>query len=210
MSRKIKKWTMATVAVSLFVLTGVALNMASCSTEEPAKDDPAKEESATTEPSGEDTSEEQTPDGKPSEEEQPLSEAYIASLMDSGCKKEIFDNYESKAWDNETQTMFSICLEGNVAKCKFEDLVYACDFPPANVDLTTEGNNIYIVEYPSSDMADCLCTADVSFDIMNIESGEYCLYIYRGNEKGEHGDNPRLKQTIVLKQGEEIRMQYPF
>ena len=118
--------------------------------------------------------------------------------------------YESKAWDNETQTMFSICLEGNVAKCKFEDLIYACDFPPANVDLTTEGNNIYIVEYPSSDMADCLCTADVSFDIMNIESGEYCLYIYRGNEKGEHGDNPRLKQTIVLKQNEEIRMQYPF
>lgn len=99
---------MATVVVSLFVLTGVALNMASCSTEEPAKDDPAKEESATTEPSGEDTSEEQTPDGKPSEEEQPLSEAYIASLMDSGCKKEVFDNYESKTWDNETQTMFSI------------------------------------------------------------------------------------------------------
>ena len=56
MSRKIKKWTMATVVVSLFVLTGVALNMASCSTEEPAKDDPAKEESATTEPSGEDSS----------------------------------------------------------------------------------------------------------------------------------------------------------
>ena len=178
MSRKIKKWTMATVAVSLFVLTGVALNMASCSTEEP--------------------------------EEQPLSEAYIASLMDSGCKEDVFDNYESKTWDNETQTMFSICLEGNVAKCKFENLIYACDFPPANVDLTTEGNNIYIVEYPSSDMADCLCTADVSFDIMNIESGEYCLYIYRGNEKGEHGDNPRLKQTIVLKQNEEIRMQYPF
>lgn len=43
-----------------------------------------------------------------------------------------------------------------------------------------------IVEYPSSDTADCRCEIDATFTIENIPHNEFVLKIYHGDTNGNY------------------------
>ncbi len=49
-----------------------------------------------------------------------------------------------------------------------------------------------IIEYPSSDTADCRCEIDAFFTIANIPQNGFILKIYHGDTEGNYDvDNPK-------------------
>lgn len=87
------------------------------------------------------------------------------------------------------QCIFSMTKDGSIAKCSFTALQYPCDFGQVNIDVTYENDIMTIVEYPSSDLADCRCKMDVSFFIENMPQHDFLLKIYRGNTHGQYDNH---------------------
>lgn len=76
--------------------------------------------------------------------------------------------------------------------CKFNSLNYPCDFGKVNVDVHFSNGILTIVEYPSSDMADCKCQVDASFTIKNLPLEDFQLKVYHGDTSGKYNpDKPK-------------------
>lgn len=76
--------------------------------------------------------------------------------------------------------------------CKFNSLNYPCDFGKINVDVAFSDGILIIVEYPSSDMADCKCKVDASFSIKDLPLDDFPMKIYHGDTSGNYNpDTPK-------------------
>ena len=95
-------------------------------------------------------------------EEATIQNPYISNLGNTGCLSHWdTDNAESRSEVNNG--MFEMIFDGEDAKCKFTSLEYPCDYEQVNVKITYNEGIMIIIEYPSSDKADCRCEIDASF-----------------------------------------------
>lgn len=126
---------------------------------------------------------------------------YLSNLTDTGCLDHPgVHAIQTRGFNAETT--FEMIFEGTTARCKFTALEYACDFEKVNVDVTFEEGVMTIVEYPSSDMADCLCETDATFIIQDMPTEDFILKIYRGTTTGEFNpDRPKYSGVVRIKDG---------
>lgn len=129
-----------------------------------------------------------------STEELTTTYPYLSQLRNSEC-------LHSRANDDEntyvSPTIFEIRILGRTAECSLKSLQYPCDFENVNVDVSYNDGVMTIIEYPSSDMADCICEVDASFKIEELPEESFQLEIYRGNTEGLYDKNyPMLSEII--------------
>ena len=114
-----------------------------------------------------------------------IQNPYISNLGNTGCLSHLdTDNAESRSEVNKGS--FEMLFEEQVAKCKFTSLDYPCDYEQVNVKITYNNGTMTIIEYPSSDTADCRCEIDASFTIENIPQNGFILKIYHGDTQGNY------------------------
>lgn len=90
-------------------------------------------------------------------------------------------------------------ITGNTAECVFKSLQYPCDFEKVNVEVSSNNRTIKVIEYPSSDLADCLCEVDATFNIEDLPGDSFILKIYRANTQGEYDpEKPTLEKVIEV------------
>ena len=122
---------------------------------------------------------------------------YISKLTNTECIKAFTHNSEIDS-DTDHGT-FKMTLEGTPAKCKFTSLYYPCDFGKVNIKVSYKEGVLSIVEYPSSDKADCRCETDATFIVENIPYGDFILKIYHGDINGKFNeDSPKYIGKIEL------------
>ncbi|MDE6231335.1 MAG: hypothetical protein K2M37_06915 [Muribaculaceae bacterium] len=127
------------------------------------------------------------------------SSPHLSQLQNTGCLDSGFGDFET---ENDDFSTFEMKIEGKTAECFFNSLKYPCDFENVNVIVTYENETMTIIEYPSSDLADCICDVDVSFQIEDLPEGNFILKIFRANTNGEYNkDYPKLTETINVKDG---------
>lgn len=130
-----------------------------------------------------------------------VKQPYLSNLNDTGC----LDHLSAPALQTrgfDAETTFEMVFEGSTARCKFTALEYSCDFEKVNVDVTYEDGVMTIVEYPSSDMADCICETDATFIIQDMPTEDFILKIYRGTTTGEFNpDQPIYSGVVRIKNG---------
>lgn len=128
-----------------------------------------------------------------------IQNPYISNLGNTGCLSHWdTDNAESRSDVNKGS--FEMLFDEQGAKCKFTSLDYPCDYEQVNVKITYNDGIMTIVEYPSSDTADCRCKIDASFTIENIPQNDFILEIYHGDTQGNYNKatpkyEGRVKQT---------------
>ena len=117
---------------------------------------------------------------------------YISSLANTNCLSHIdTDNDFSRGSD--ATGIFEMTVDGTTAHCKFTSLDYPCDFEKVNISVTYSEGVMTLVEYPSSNSADCRCETDATFIIKNIPENEFILQIYHGDINGEiNKDAPKF------------------
>lgn len=94
------------------------------------------------------------------------------------------------------------------AHCRFMGLTYSCDFGKVNISATVEDSRIVIVEYPDSDMADCLCTTNADFVLKNLTPGRYQLILYTATPEGRYDENqPYFDELIHLTSTSRLRLE---
>ena len=76
-----------------------------------------------------------------------------------------------------------------ICDCKFNSLNYPCDFGKVNIKIIYSEGTLVIVEYPSSDTADCKCQVDASFTIRDLPLDDFQLKIYHGDTSGNYNPN---------------------
>lgn len=114
-----------------------------------------------------------------------IQNPYISNLENTGCISHWdSDNAESRSEVNKGS--FEMLFEGQLSRCKFTSLVYPCDYEQVNVKVTYTDGTMTIVEYPSSDTADCRCKIDASFIIENMPQYDFILKIYNGDTEGRY------------------------
>lgn len=114
----------------------------------------------------------------------------ISAIKNTECEcPTIFDAIPIDNQDDNDGCIFKMTKEGSTAKCTFISLQYPCDFGHVNIEVAYENNIMTIVEYPSSDLADCRCKIDVSFSLENMPQQDFLLKIYRGNTDGQYNAN---------------------
>lgn len=111
-----------------------------------------------------------------STEDTPPAAPRLSSLNNTEC---LGFSPQSRS-DNGYIGSFEMILDGSAARCKFTSLLYPCDFGKVNVSVDYSDGILTIVEYPSSDFADCLCETNASFTIEDIPQNDFVLKIYRG------------------------------
>ena len=127
---------------------------------------------------------------------------YLSQLKNTECLGSRAADIEA---DNDVTPTFEIRISGKTAECFFKSLEYPCDFEKVNVKVFYENGTIKIVEYPSSDLADCICDVDATFKIEELPEDSFILKIFRANTKGEYNNNyPTLTETIKVKNGSYI------
>ena len=120
-----------------------------------------------------------------------IQNPYISNLENTGCISHWdTDNAENNSEVNKGS--FEMLFEGQVTRCIFTSLVYPCDYEQVNVKVTYNDGAMTIVEYPSSDTADCRCNIDASFTIENMPQHDFILKIYHGDTEGKY-DNETPK-----------------
>lgn len=120
-----------------------------------------------------------------------IQNPYISNLGNTGCLSHL-DNGNAESRSEVNKGSFEMLFEEQVAKCKFTSLDYPCDYEQVNVKITYNNGTMTIIEYPSSDTADCRCEIDASFTIENIPQNDFILKIYHGDIQGNYDvDNPR-------------------
>lgn len=131
-------------------------------------------------------------------EEVTLQHPFLSQLSNTECLSSK-DIDLSQSSDESSNGSFEMVLVGDVAKCKFTSLEYPCDFGKVNVRVIYHEDVLIIVEYPSSDNADCRCEIDASFLIENFSQQDFTLKIYRGDAKGIFNPNmPKYDGKIYL------------
>lgn len=136
-----------------------------------------------------------------STEDTVIQNPYISNLRNTGCISHCdTDNTESRREDNNGS--FVMLFERQLSRCKFSSLEYPCDYERVNVKVTYNEGTLTIVEYPSSDAADCRCNIDVSFTIENMPQNDFILKIYHGDTKGNYDNaNPKYEGRINPAEG---------
>lgn len=128
-----------------------------------------------------------------------IQNPYISNLENTGCISHWdTDNAESRSEVNKGS--FEMLFEGQITRCKFTSLEYPCDYEQVNVKVTYNDGIITIIEYPSSDTADCRCNIDATFNIENMPQNDFILKIYHGNTEGNYDNTTpkyegRINQT---------------
>lgn len=139
-----------------------------------------------------------------SSEDAVLQKPSLANLTNTTCK-DVAISAQADSEQDLPSTSLTMVKNGNELKCVLKDLQYPCDFQKVNVKVEVQGHDIVIVEYPTQDMADCLCYVDASFSIKDLEEGTYSLAIYRGEAATGNYDKayPLFSGTIKVEQGKE-------
>lgn len=114
-----------------------------------------------------------------------IQNPYISNLANTGCISN-WDSVNTESRSEDNNGSFEMLFEGQVTKCKFTSLVYPCDYEQVNVKVTYTDGTMTIVEYPSSDTADCRCKIDASFIIENMPQYDFILKIYNGDIEGRY------------------------
>ena len=142
-----------------------------------------------------------------STEDAVIQNPYISNLGNTGCISHWdTDNAESRSEVNKCS--FEMLFEGQVSRCKFTSLVYPCDYEQVNVKVTYTDGTMTIVEYPSSDTADCRCEIDANFTIENMPQNIFILKIYHGDTNGNYNKTtPKYEGRINPADGK-IRILY--
>lgn len=142
-----------------------------------------------------------------STEDAVIQNPYISNLGNTGCISHWdTDNAESRSEVNKCS--FEMLFEGQVTRCKFTSLVYPCDYEQVNVKVTYTDGTMTIVEYPSSDTADCRCEIDANFTIENMPQNIFILKIYHGDTNGNYNKTtPKYEGRINPAYGK-IRILY--
>ncbi len=142
-----------------------------------------------------------------STEDAVIQNPYISNLGNTGCISHWdTDNAESRSEVNKCS--FEMLFEGQVTRCKFTSLVYPCDYEQVNVKVTYTDGTMTIVEYPSSDTADCRCEIDANFTIENMPQNIFILKIYHGDTNGNYNKTtPKYEGRINPADGK-IRILY--
>lgn len=126
---------------------------------------------------------------------------YVANLCNTDCLS-VPESDGIETYSKESVSSFEMNFEGTSANCNFISLDYPCDFDKVNIIVTYSYGTMIIVEYPSSDMADCRCETDASFTIENIPENDFLLKIYHGNPSGDFDElNPKFSGRIVIANG---------
>lgn len=134
-----------------------------------------------------------------SAEETILKQPYLSQLNNTECISHTRTEAFLRRAD-ESKCTFEMIFEGSVAKCKFTALDYPCDFGKVNINVSYEDGVLTIVEFPSSDEADCRCETDATFTIINAPEKDFILKIYHGDTTGKYNkDSPRYSGTINVK-----------
>lgn len=128
-----------------------------------------------------------------------IQNPYISNLENTDCISHWdTDNAERRSEVNKGS--FEMLFEGQITRCKFTSLEYPCDYEQVNVKVTYNDGTITIIEYPSSDTADCRCNIDATFNIENMPQNDFILKIYHGNTEGNYDNTTpkyegRINQT---------------
>lgn len=120
-----------------------------------------------------------------------IQNPYISNLGNTGCLSH-WDTDIAESRGEINNGTFEMIFEEKVAKCKFTSLEYPCDYEQVNVKITYNEGIMIIIEYPSSDKADCRCEIDASFTIENVPQNDFILRIYHGDTQGNY-NNTALK-----------------
>ncbi len=134
-------------------------------------------------------------------EDMALRQPYLSRLSNTEClnSKDI-DSSQSRS--ENCKSSFEMVFDGNIAKCKFISLEYPCDFGKLNVNVFYNEGVLAIVEYPSSDKADCRCEINASFLIENMPQQDFILKIYHGDTDGDFNPQaPKYNGKIALNDG---------
>ena len=139
----------------------------------------------------------------------------VNHLENTGCKtheSEIadFDASESDS-DFEHGTIQIWC--GDIPMkmiCRFNSLQYPCDFGKVNIQVSYTDKTLTIVEFPSSDQADCLCEVDASFVIENLPDEDFMIKVYHGDTFGNYNANKPnfVGDTKSIASGEKLEYSY--
>ena len=136
---------------------------------------------------------------------------YISSIANTDC----IDHTYPETYSEDLQSIvddaggsFEMTFEGTTAKCKFTSLNYPCDFDKVNVKVNFKDGILTIVEFPSSDDADCRCMTDATFSIMNMPEEDFILKIYHGDTKGHYNDDSPIYSGIVSIEGDSLTISY--
>ncbi len=94
--------------------------------------------------------------------------------------------------------------------CRFNSLQYPCDFEKVNINVSYFNKTLTIVEFPSSDQADCLCEVDASFVIENLPDEDFIIKVYHGDIFGNYNaDKPNfVGDTKSIASGEKLEYSY--
>lgn len=94
--------------------------------------------------------------------------------------------------------------------CRFNSLQYPCDFGKVNINVSYSDKTLTIVEFPSSDQADCLCAVDASFVIENLPDEDFIIKVYHGDTFGNYNaDKPNfIGDTKSIASGEKLEYSY--
>lgn len=112
---------------------------------------------------------------------------YISNLTNTECLSSHTDTYNR---DSDTGNgTFEMTLKERTGICRFTSLDYPCDFGKVNIKVSYADGVLKIVEYPSSDNADCRCETDASFIIENIPDNDFILKIYHADMNGKFNEN---------------------
>lgn len=120
-----------------------------------------------------------------------IQNPYISNLANTGCISH-WDSVNTESRSDDNNGSFEMLFEGQLSRCKFTSLEYPCDYEQVNVKVSYNDGTMKIVEYPSSDTADCRCNIDASFTIENMPQHDFILKIYHGDTEGKY-DNETPK-----------------
>ena len=121
----------------------------------------------------------------------------LYQLRNTECLTAYSDNVEESDGEDSGQYGYGTFQmtyreDRTTCDCKFNSLNYPCDFEKVNVDVTFSDDTLIIVEYPSSDMADCKCLVDASFTIKDLPIDDFTMKIYHGDTSGNYNpDAPK-------------------
>lgn len=135
-----------------------------------------------------------------STEDVAFKQPYLSQITNTECLG--IDNEIVDGRDDNGHCSFEMVFDGNMARCRFTSLDYPCDFGKVNVKIIYQEGTLTIVEFPSSDEADCRCETDATFTIVNLPEDDFILRMYHGDTNGSYNeDKPIYTGKVNLKIG---------
>lgn len=126
---------------------------------------------------------------------------YLSQITNTECLG-IADTDAPQNRGNGTHGSFEMIMDGTTAQCRFMSLEYPCDFEKVNINISFNDGVLTIVEYPSSDEADCRCEIDATFIINDLPDTDFMLKIYHGDTNGNFNiAAPKFSGRVRVKDG---------